>query len=77
MVKVGILEVCPGVDFLISGSDSDSESCSRFVGSFMTCVQNMRSIRRDLIGFGVVYRIWNFQSSLGLNPCLILVFDVV
>jgi len=45
--------------------------------SFMTCVQNVRSIGRDLLGVSVVC--WNlkFQSSLGLDKGMIHSFSVV
>ena len=62
---------------MISGSKSDSENFNRSVMSFMTCVQNLRSIGRDLIGFSVVCRDWKFQSSLGLHLFVIRVFNVV
>ena len=62
---------------MISGSDSNSGSWSRFIMSFLTCVQNLGSIGRDLIGFSVVCRSWNFLVSIGLNWGAIHIFDVV
>ena len=58
---------------MISGSESSSENFYSSVMSFITCVQNLRSIGRDLIGSGIVCRNWKFQSSLGLNLCVIRV----
>ena len=46
-----------GVDFLIAGQESDSKNLNTSIMSFMTCVQNLKSIGRDLIGFDVVCRI--------------------
>jgi len=66
-----------GVDFFISGLESDSKNLNTFVMSFMTCVQNLRSIKRNLLGSDVVCRNWKFQSSLGLNLCEIRIFSVV
>jgi len=65
------------VDFFISGSDFDSGSWSRSVMSNMTCVQNLWSIGRELIGFGISCRSWNSLASIGLNWGVIRVFDVV
>ena len=75
--KLNFWEVGLGVNFLISGSDSNSGSCNRFVGSFMTCVQNLNSFRIDLIGFGVVCENLKFQSSLGMNWGMIRGFSIV
>ena len=53
------------MDFLISGSDFDSESWSRFVMSFNICTQNMVSFRVDLIGngrAGVFLEVFEFLS---------------
>jgi len=65
------------VKILISDPEWNSGSQSRFVVSLSTCGQSLRSFIRDLIGFDIVCRFGKFQSSLGLNPRVIHVFDVV
>ena len=62
MAKIGSLswKFDRGVEFLISGSEFSSENFHRFVISFMTCVQNLRSIGLDLIGFDIECRSWKF-----------------
>ena len=62
---------------MISGSESSSENFHSFVMSFMTCVQNLRSIGLDLIGFGFEYRSWKFFVSVGLNWGVIHGFSIV
>jgi len=37
----------------------------------MTCLQNLRSIGRGLVGFSIVCGIGKLRSSLGLNPGVI------
>jgi len=49
-----------GQGFLISGSYFDSGSWSRFVMSIMTCVQDLKSIGLDLLGFGIECRSLKF-----------------
>jgi len=49
------------VEFLLSVSDFYFESWSRSVILILTCVQNLRSIRCGLVGFGIGCRIWKFQ----------------
>lgn len=62
---------------MISWSESSSKSFNSSVMSFMTCVQNLRSIGLDLIGFDIECRSWKFLSSLGLNLCVIRIFSVI
>jgi len=64
-------------DFLISGSEFDYWNLNSSIISFMTCVQNLRSIGLDLIGFGIEGRSWKFLSSLSLNRGTIHGFSVV
>jgi len=49
---------------LISESESSSKNFHRSVMSFMTRLQNLRSVRPDLIGFRVVLCDLTFQISL-------------
>jgi len=46
------------VDFLISGSECDSESWNNSVMLFGTFLQNLTSFRVDLLGFGTGFRSW-------------------
>jgi len=65
------------LDFLISGLDSDSGSWSRSVGLNMTCVQNLGSIGRGSVGFGIGLSNLEVSSSLSLNRRVNCVFRVV
>ena len=56
-----------GVDLLILETESSSENFNSSVMSFMTCVQNLRSIELNLIGFDIERRSWKFLRFIRLE----------
>jgi len=57
LVKLESWRFRSAVENLISGSGWNSGSWSRFVMSFVMCVQNFRSFGHGLVGFGIGCRI--------------------
>jgi len=57
LAKLEIWRFRSAVENLISGSEWNSGSWSRFVVSFVMCVKNLRSFGRGLVGFSIGCRI--------------------